>query len=70
MAFWVAILLCMVVANLTTLLMAAGLWRWNEKRKLTQEMIRRGNAAYEHLLNNPRIPQPPPTNVTPFKKEG
>lgn len=69
MGFWIAILLCMVVANLSTLLAAVGLWRWNERRLLRLKMIERGNAAYEHILNNPRPPQPP-QNVVPFKKDG
>jgi len=58
----------MIVANLTTLVTAALLWRWWENRKLMLAKIERGNAAFEHLLSS-RTPAPPTPGVVPFPKK-
>jgi len=68
MLFWLAIFLCMTLSNLTTLTAAVLLWKWSENRKLMLAKIERGNAAFEHLLNN-RPPVPPPPNTVPFPKK-
>lgn len=66
MLFWFAIFLCMFMATMTTAGCVAAMWKWHERRKILLAKIERGNAAFEHLLNQQKAPAPPPL---PFPKK-